>query len=169
MPNLAPRFLHHAAALVALIALALPVHANVLTGRVVAVADGDTITVLDATRVQHKVRLAGIDAPEKGQPFGSRAKENLSRQVYGRTVTVDWQKTDRYGRVVGVVMSKGHDVNLEQVRAGLAWWYREYAREQSPDDRQRYEAAEADARRAQRGLWQDSHPTPPAEWRRTRR
>jgi endonuclease YncB( thermonuclease family) len=166
---LPPNGFLRAATLLILIALALPARAAVLTGRVVAVADGDTITVLDAAKVQHKIRLAGIDAPEKGQPYGSRAKENLSRQVYGRTVTVDWQKTDRYGRVVGIVTSGGHDVNLEQVRAGLAWWYREYAREQTATDRQLYEAAEIDARHAHRGLWQDNRPVPPAEWRRARR
>ena len=140
--------------------------ADTLSGRVVAVHDGDTITVLDTNRTQHKIRLAGIDAPELKQAFGSRSKQNLSSLIYNRQVTVDWQKHDRYGRTVGVVLVDGHDVNLEQVRAGMAWWYRQYARDQSPADRRLYEAAENDARTAKRGLWVDANPVPPWKWRR---
>ena len=140
--------------------------AGTLSGRVVAVHDGDTITVLDINRTQHKIRLAGIDAPESKQAFGSRSKQNLSNLIYNRQVTVNWQKYDRYGRRVGVVLVDGHDVNLEQVRAGMAWWYRQYARDQSPADRRLYEAAENDARKAKRGLWVDANPVPPWEWRR---
>ena len=139
--------------------------ADTLSGRVVAVHDGDTITVLDANRTQHKIRLAGIDAPEIKQAFGSRSKQNLSNLVYNRQVTVNWQKYDRYERTVGVVLVDGRDVNLEQVRAGMAWWYRQYARNQSPADRRLYEAAENDARTAKRGLWVDANPVPPWEWR----
>ena len=109
--------------------------ADTLSGRVVAVHDGDTITVLDTNRTQHKIRLAGIDAPELGQAFGNPSKQNLSKWVYNRQVIVDWKKRDRYGRTVGVVLVDSHDVNLEQVRAGMAWWYRQYVREQSPADR----------------------------------
>ncbi len=137
-----------------------------LTGRVVGVHDGDTITVLDANRTQYKIRLAGIDAPELKQAFGSRSKQNLSKWVYNRDVIVEWSKHDRYKRVVGVVLVDGHDVNLEQVRAGMAWWYRQYAKEQTPHDRQLYEQAENEARSAKRGLWVDSQPIPPWEFRR---
>ena len=140
--------------------------ADTLSGRVVAVHDGDTITVLDNNRMQHKIRLAGIDAPESKQAFVSRSKQNLSNIVYNRQVTVNWQKYDRYGRTVGVVQVDGHNVNLEQVRAGMAWWYRQYARDQSPADRRLYEAAENDARTAKRGLWVDANPVPPWAWRR---
>ena len=140
--------------------------ADTLSGRVVAVHDGDTITVLDASRTQHKIRLAGIDAPESKQAFGGRSKQNLSNLVYNRQVTVNWQKYDRYGRTVGVVLVDGHNVNIEQVRTGMAWWYRQYARDQSPADRSLYEAAENDARTAKRGLWVDTNPVPPWEWRR---
>ena len=142
--------------------------ADTLSGRVVAVHDGDTITVLDTNRTQYKIRLAGIDAPELRQAFGSRSKQNLSSLIYNRHVTVDWQKHDRYGRTVGVVRVDGHDVNLEQVRAGMAWWYRQYAKEQAPDDRQMYERAEKEARAAKRGLWTDANPLPPWEWRRAK-
>jgi endonuclease YncB( thermonuclease family) len=140
--------------------------ADTLSGRVVAVHDGDTITVLDANLTQHKIRLAGIDAPELRQAFGSRSKQNLSNLVYNRQVTVIWQKYDRYGRTVGVVLVDGHDVNLEQVLAGMAWWYRQYARDQSPAERRLYETAENDARTAKRGLWADVNPVPPWRWRR---
>ena len=78
-------------------------HADTLTGRVVGVTDGDTKTVLDANRQQHKIRLGGIDAPEKAQPFGQRSKENLSRLVFNKEVRVDWTKRDNYSRIVGKV------------------------------------------------------------------
>jgi endonuclease YncB( thermonuclease family) len=95
--------------------------ADTLIGKVVAVADGDTITVLDSQQTQHKVRLMGIDSPEKSQPFGQNAKQSLSDLVFGHSVNVEWQKLDRYERIVGKVMVNGQDANLEQVRRGLAW------------------------------------------------
>lgn len=149
-----------AVSLVLLFAWAL-VHAEVLTGTVIKVVDGDTVTVLDRDRKQFKVRVAGIDAPERKQPFYEVSKQNLSRLAYGRVVTVDWRKHDRYGRVVGNVRVAGEDVGLAQVRAGLAWWYRDYAREQTPEDRRLYEAAEIDARASRAGLWRDAHPVEP--------
>jgi endonuclease YncB( thermonuclease family) len=113
--------------------------ADTLTGRVVGVADGDTLTVLDSNRRQHKIRLAGIDAPEKAQAFGDRSKTRLSLLTFNKMVTVEWSKTDRYGRVVGKVMLGNLDINLEQIKSGMAWWYRDYAKEQSPADREDYE------------------------------
>jgi endonuclease YncB( thermonuclease family) len=106
-------------ALVALIHLA-PAFAEVLVGRVVAVSDGGTIDVLDDRKNVHRVRLAGIDAPEKAQPFGHRAKEHLSTTVFGKRVEVSGEKIDRYGRIVGKVLVSGTDANLEQVKAGFA-------------------------------------------------
>ena len=128
-------------------------------------SDGDTITVLDASKVQHKVRLAGIDAPEKGQAFGNRSKENLSRLAFDKTVAAHCHKKDRYGWAVCKVMRGATDANLEQVRAGMAWWYREYAKEQSPEDRVSYAVAEEHARAGRIGLWKDAKPVPPWEWR----
>ena len=90
-----------------------------LVGRVIGVADGDTITVLGSNRVQHRIRLAGIDAPEKSQAYGQVSK-------------LEYHKTDRYGRTVGTVLVNGRDVNLEQIRAGLAWHYKQYQGEQAP-------------------------------------
>jgi len=149
-----------------------------LIGRVVGVSDGDTITVLDAERQQHKVRLGGIDAPEKAQPFGRRARESLARLVFAREADIEWQKRDRYGRILGKVMISPQDctscprtldAGLSQVEGGLAWWYVRYAQDQAPQDRERYSHAEISARELAVGLWRDPVPTPPWEWRRVSR
>lgn len=146
-----------------------PSIAATLQGRVVAIADGDTLTVLDSTKNQHKIRLAGIDAPEKRQPYGDASKRSLSEMAYDRHVTVKWDKHDRYGRIVGKVLVDGLDVDLEQVKRGLAWWYRKYADEQSPSDRELYETAENEAKDAGSGLWAERDPVPPWEWRKSKR
>ena len=85
-----------------------------------------------------------------------------------RSVLVEWNKRDRYGRIVGQVFIDGHDAGLEQVRAGMAWWYREYSKEQSPEDRELYEKMERSAKEQKVGLWRDANPTPPWEWRRNK-
>jgi endonuclease YncB( thermonuclease family) len=148
--------------------------ADILQGRVVAIADGDTITVLDAQHQQHKIRLQGIDAPEKAQPFGQRSKENLSRLVFNKEVRVEWVKRDRYKRIVGKVWVQPAscptcpmtlDAGHAQITAGLAWWYRKYATEQSPQDRGAYEFSEQEARAKRVGLWRDADPVPPWQWR----
>lgn len=139
--------------------------ADTIEGRVVGVSDGDTITVLDSTMTQHKIRLAGIDAPESKQAFGQVSKKHLSALVFDRDVTLDCGKTDRYKREVCVVMVDGQDANLAQLKAGMAWWYRQYQKEQTVAQRADYEAAEATARAGRVGLWQDADPVPPWEWR----
>ncbi len=144
-----------------LLALACTAHAETITGWVVGVADGDTITVLDANKVQHKIRLSGIDAPEKKQAFGNRSKESLSDLAFDKTVNVETEKRDRYGRQIGKVLVNGRDVNLAQVERGMAWFYRQYQREQSPNDRRLYEAAEDAAKADKRGLWRDADPVSP--------
>lgn len=153
----------------AALAVAGLARAQGVDGRVVAVQDGDTVTILDSAKVQHRVRIAGIDAPEKSQAFGEAAKQSLARLVHGRQVEARCPKRDRFGREVCSVFLGTRDVGLEQVRAGYAWWYREYAREQAPDDRVAYEAAEAEARQARRGLWHDPAPQPPSAFRRQTR
>lgn len=140
--------------------------AETLTGRVVGIADGDTVTVLDASNRQHRIRLAGIDAPEKRQPYGMRAKENLSRLVFDKPVTVTWHKLDRYGRIVGKVEAGRVDAGLEQLRAGLAWHYKKYANDQPDDERLTYASAEEEAKASLKGLWADMEPVPPWDWRR---
>jgi len=152
-----------------LVGLSTVTLADTLIGKVVGVADGDTITVLDSQQTQHKVRLMGIDCPEKSQPFGQNAKQSLSDLVFGHSVNVEWQKLDRYERIVGKVMVNGHDVNLEQVRLGLAWHYKKYDREQEPFDRASYSQAEIEARMGYRGLWSDPEPIPPWDWRKNKR
>jgi endonuclease YncB( thermonuclease family) len=140
-----------------------------ITGEVVGVADGDTITVLDGERRQHRIRLAGIDAPESSQDFGRASKQNLSALVYRKAVEVTYSKYDHYGRVLGVVRLDGRDINLAQVEAGLAWHYKEYQDEQTAADRKLYGEAEGEARNARRGLWADPSPIPPWDFRHGKR
>lgn len=136
-----------------------------------AAADGDTITVLDDSNTQHKIRLEGIDAPEKKQPFGQRSKESLSDLVFSKTVSVETGKTDRYGREVGKVLIDDTDANLLQVQRGFAWHYKAYEREQPATDRKAYADADAEneTKAAHRGLWKDATPVPPWEYRRAKR
>ncbi len=152
--------------------------AEALHGTVINVADGDTVTVLDSAHVRHKVRLAGIDAPEKHQAFGTRARQNLATLVHGKAVIVVWNKHDRYGRIVGKVLTAKCannacpdtlDAGLAQLQAGLAWHYKQYQRDQEAGERERYSAAEHAARIKHQGLWQDASPVPPWDYRRSAR
>jgi endonuclease YncB( thermonuclease family) len=134
------------------------------SGRVVSIADGDTLTLLTAEKKQIRIRLAEIDAPEKAQPYGNRAKQELSDLVFGKTVEVVYVDTDRYGRTVGRVYVGNVDVSAELVRSGAAWVYREYNTDRS------LLAIESEARGAKRGLWGLSEGAiPPWEWRRGER
>ena len=136
-----------------------------LSGRVVRIVDGDTI-VLEAGGARHKVRLAGIDAPEKNQPWGEAVTRELRRQIAGRDVLIDWSKKDRWNRLIGIIRLDGEDQNLHLVERGLAWHYKRYADEQSRTNQTAYDAAERAARDARRGLWSDPNPVPPWEWRK---
>ena len=149
-----------------------------ITGRVVAVTDGDTIKVLDASNTEHKVRLTGIDAPERGQPFGTASRDHLASMVAGKEVFVESDKNDRYGRVLGKVWvqpsdcpscGKTLDANHAQILAGMAWWYQYYAKEQSPEDRGRYESAEDEAKARKWGLWAEPNPINPHAWRKSKK
>jgi len=135
---------------------------------VVGVQDGDTITVLDSSNENHRIRLQGIDAPEKGQAFGSKSGQTLSQAVFDRVVTVEWSKHDRYGRIVGKVLLDGHDICVEQVSAGMAWHYKYYQDEQTLEDRKLYAEVEDSARSAKLGLWIDPDPIPPWDFRHRR-
>ena len=143
--------------------------ATIITGRTIRVTDGDTIVILSEGNTQHKIRLQGIDAPERGQAFGKKSKSNLSSMVAGKFVIVEYNKRDRYGRIVGKVFVGDKDVCLEQVRAGLAWHYKKYQGEQSPRDRDSYAEAETEARQGMWGLWKEPFPIPPWDWRRGQR
>ena len=153
------RTLRVSAILLSLTALSLS--AEELRGRVVGITDGDTLTLLDPQKAQHKVRLNGIDAPESSQAFGQVSKRNLSELVFGQDVVVVWTKLDRYGRIVGTVLKGTIDANLEQLRAGLAWYFRRYESDVPAPNRVLYDAAEADAKATKRGLWRDPSPTAP--------
>lgn len=134
-----------------------------ITGRVVGVSDGDSLTLLVQGNRQIKVRLDGIDAPEGGQEYSRNAKDGLSRLVFGKEVTLEVTGTDRYERTLGVVRVGGANVNLALVRQGLAWHYKEYS-----DDRE-FAQAEVDARAARSGLWAGFDPLPPWEYRALKR
>lgn len=139
--------------------------ADMLHGRVVSVADGDTLTILDAANQQFKIRLAGIDAPEKKQPFGQVSKQHLTSMVFGKSVAVEWLKKDRYQRNLGKILLGGIDVNREQIKSGMAWHYKKYERDQPLADRQLYADSEANAQQRRMGLWSDVSPVPPWEFR----
>jgi endonuclease YncB( thermonuclease family) len=160
-------------AVILLVYLPAIAQTKVLKGMVVGVADGDTITVLDADNKQHRVRLQGIDAPEKDQDFGNVAKERLSDLVFGKQVTVLFEKTDQYGRLLGkvVVDAQGaqKDAAEEMLWSGLAWHYKYYEREQSVADRETYNRVEMFARGKKRSLWTDKSPTPPWDFRRSKK
>jgi endonuclease YncB( thermonuclease family) len=158
-----------AALLGGLLALALSASfAAEMHGVVVAISDGDTLTVLDDSKTQHKIRLLGIDAPERTQAFSRRSRQSLADLTFQREVAVDWQKRDRFGRIVGKVLLDGVDVNLLQIKRGFAWHYKEYQRDQTPEDRILYGEAEITARAAAAGLWADAAPVPPWEFRRVK-
>ncbi len=153
----------------ALLLFSFGLNAGTIQGKVVSVADGDTITVLDATNTQHKIRLQGIDAPEKAQPFGQKSKQSLSQMVQSKQVTVEYQKKDKYGRTLGKVLHNGTDVCLEQIKLGMAWHYKQYKSDQPKEDRTLYDQTEQDARAKKAGLWIDKAPTPPWEFRRQKK
>jgi endonuclease YncB( thermonuclease family) len=138
--------------------ISFPAYAD-FSGRIVGISDGDTIKVMHIGRAE-KVRLYGIDCPEKGQAYGNKAKQFTSEMVFGKTVTVHVTDTDRYGRTVAdVILPDGRVLNRELVAAGLAWWYRRYSQDASLGQ------LEAEARAAQQGLWADPNPVPPWCWR----
>ena len=143
--------------------------AATLTGRTIRIIDGDTIVVLGPGNAQYKIRLQGIDAPERGQAYGAKSKEHMSELVAGRFVAVEYEKRDRDGRIVGKVVVGKEDAGLEQIKVGLAWHYKKYQDEQTETDRQLYSEAETAARIKKYGLWQDPHAVPPWEYRAAER
>jgi endonuclease YncB( thermonuclease family) len=162
--------------LLALLSFAARAATQTFDARVVGVTDGDTITVLDANKVQHRIRLAGIDAPEKGQPFAERSKQSLRRMVMGRNARIEWDERDRYGRLVGKAWvtpaginctrepcPKTLDAGRAQLTVGLAWHY--LGRHQDEEDSLAYEFDEMEARARRVGLWSEPEPVAPWDWR----
>ncbi|RAU82507.1 thermonuclease family protein [Pontibacter arcticus] len=131
--------------------------------KVVAVKDGDTIELLQKGKTV-TVRLYGVDAPEKTQDYGQKAKQFASDLVFGKSVRLISHNTDRYGRTVGtIILQDGRSLNEELIRNGYAWHYKAYSKDKN------LENLEADARRFKRGLWQQPNPTPPWDYRKDKR
>lgn len=154
--------------------IAVASHAHALSGKVVGVTDGDTITVLTESNFRRKVRLASIDAPESGQAFGKAAKQELSkllcgapvgkRACDGKQVHVTEDDVDRYGRLIGIVTVGDTNANKHMVASGLAWVYVKYLPPNHRDDS--FLLWQAYAKQERRGLWIDDAPTPPWEFRK---
>lgn len=139
------------------------IFAGSITGKVVSVSDGDTITILAISKKTHKIRFEHIDTPEKSQAYGQAAKKHLSSIVFGKTVEAKVKTTDRYGRSIATIFLEDKNINLEMVKAGYAWHYKKYSKDII------FAAEEVISRKAKKGLWQDSNPVPPWEFRRTGR
>ena len=144
--------------------LASSAFAGDVSGPLVSVLDGDTIEVLHNNRTE-RIRLNGIDCPEKGQAYGKKAKQAASELVFGKEVTLQTNGKDKYGRTIAdVLLPDGTNVNHELVKQGWCWWYRKYA-----PGNVILEELERRARGAGLGLWANSAPIPPWEWRKARR
>ncbi len=143
------------------LALVLPLsaHSSEWTGTVVGISDGDTLTVLNAEKRTVKIRLSEIDAPESKQAYGQQSKQSLSDICFNKAVVVDDHGTDRYKRTLGRIRCDGTDANAEQVRRGMAWAYRQYLTDPAITD------LENAAKASKAGLWADSSPVPPWEFR----
>lgn len=137
---------------------------SVVEVKVVGITDGDTVRLLTADQTEIKMRMYGIDAPESKMPFGAQAKGHLSDLAFGKTVTAKIHNYDRYGRAVGELTERGESINERMVRDGYAWWYEDYAKK----DRN-LETLQGQARSAHRGLWSQSRPQKPWEWRKNKR
>ena len=155
--------------LLSIATFSLGVWAKDITGIVVSVADGDTITVLSAEKKQFKIRMAAIDSPEKAQAFGQRSKQHLSDLVYKKEVRVQIVDIDRYKRHVGVVFLGDQNINQAQVEAGFAWVYRQFVKNIPKPMAKAFFDAESSAKANKAGLWADKDPMPPWEWRRAQR
>ncbi len=134
-------------------------------GRVVKVTDGDTIEVLNLDKTTYKIRLAGIDAPEKKQAFGNAARKHLADLVAGKEVCVSSHKTDKYRRLVGMVIIDGESANFRMLKDGYAWHYKKYEKEQPSLERQVFAETELQARSDTVGLWSEPEPIAPWDWR----
>jgi endonuclease YncB( thermonuclease family) len=141
-------------------------NAKTIEGLVVGVADGDTITVLDQQKNTYKIRLQGIDAPEKKQAFGEKSKQSLHDLVHSKQVRIEYDKEDKYGRIVGKVTVDDVDICLQQLLLGMAWHYKKYQNEQSVSDRALYSETEMKSKSLKLGLWTDDTPMPPWEFRK---
>ena len=134
-------------------------------GKVIKVTDGDTIEVLDSDNTKHKIRLAGIDAPEKKQAFGNAARKHLADLVASKEVCVSSHKKDKYRRLVGTVIVDGESANFRMLKDGYAWHFKKYAKEQPELERKVFAETELQARSDTVGLWSEPEPIAPWDWR----
>ena len=151
------------APIVSMLVMSLTLNAQTIQGKVVRVSDGDTITILDEAKVENKVRLNRIDAPEKKQAFGEVSRKHLATMVANKVVKVEWAKKDKYGRILGEVFVGEVNVNLKMVQDGLAWHFKRF------DNSPTYAQAENEARAKKVGLWKDANPIPPWEFRKAKK
>ena len=154
------------------------IYAETIQGKVIKVVDGDTIVILDGSGSKHRIRFAGIDAPEWNQLYGKESTENLRKLLGNRVVVIEYSKYDKYNRVVGNVLVDDiqcqdcvgkMNIGLEQIRDGLAWHYKKYQFEQKEVDRKSFSDAEIDARSKNLGLWADKDSIAPWKWRKRKK
>ena len=134
-----------------------------LKGKVVSVADGDTVTILTDNDEQVRIRLYGIDAPEKGQDFANKSRQFLNDLCYGKIIKVDKKDVDQYNRILGIIYIGDLNINQEMIRNGLAWYYNHYVKDST------LEALEQNARRQKLNIWSMKNPIPPYEYRKKQR
>lgn len=146
-----------------LISFSFPIvsHAEKVFGHVIEVSSGDKLTLLDTSLVIHKVRLLGIDAPESSQPYSKESQATLFRQIYGKKVVVITNKRIHSNLLIGKVLLNNKDVNLQQIKHGMAWTSRNYTKELSSDDQETYFGSQLKAKTKKIGLWRDSCPIEP--------
>jgi micrococcal nuclease len=136
---------------------------KLLNGKAISISDGDTFKLLMEGDETIRVRLHGVDAPEKGQDYGTQAKQLLSDLIFSKNVAVIQKSKDRYGRIVGIVYADGVNVNEELLADGMVWHYTTY------DKNENWAALQREARVNKRGLWSKPYPTPPWQWRKEKR
>lgn len=134
-----------------------------LVGKVIKVSDGDTVTLLTDDKISHKIRLNDIDAPEKKQAFGNKSRDNLASYIAGELVTVKYKSKDKYGRVLGTIYFEDLDINLQQIKNGYAWVYKQYSKNQT------YYQEEQKAKELKKGLWIEKEPIAPWEFRKQKK
>lgn len=155
--------MRHLALLLPLLAAAHAASADTISGNVVSIGDGDTLTLVDQGKKRRRIRLAEIDAPERKQPYGAKSRNSLAEICFRKPAVVEAAGTDSYGRVIGKVSCAGVDASTEQVRRGMAWVNARSTLPNSP-----LPEMEANARLRKLGLWAGDKPEPPWEWRKRR-
>lgn len=153
----------HIISILCLLSVCFSLYSKELRGRIVRVSDGDTVVLLDSTNTQHRIRLDGIDCPEKGQPFGRKATDFVKNLAAGKQAVVYWDKKDRYGRILGYLIVDGVNVNKELLKNGLAWHYKHFNQDKELAE------LEQQAKDKKLNIWSDKNPIEPYQWRKSNR